>query len=193
MTMDLLDQIVYPVHRLLANPRIFWAIAGSFDGPDAEIIQDAFYDLIEHQSHAAEDMSEVSWGLDEVCFRMDDERDGVFQIIGDNGNAVELHPQGDGTPGGSTYSTIKNMEQLQVSSQIYTHLISAIAEARPDLSGDIALVDMPTEANMFLRDQTKDCFSGKFHLLSDPEKLFDFEIEIIDLARGELKAVVSEA
>jgi hypothetical protein len=191
--MDLLDQIVYPVHRLLANPRIFWAIAGSFDGPDAEIIQDAFYDLIEHQSHAAEDMSEVSWGLDEVCFRMDDERDGVFQIIGDNGNAVELHPQGDGTPGGSTYSTIKNMEQLQVSSQIYTHLISAIAEARPDLSGDIALVDMPTEANMFLRDQTKDCFSGKFHLLSDPEKLFDFEIEIIDLARGELKAVVSEA
>ena len=79
-----------------------------------------------------------------------------------------------------------------MSSQIYTHLISAIAEARPDLSGDIALVDMPTEANMFLRDQEKDCFSGKFHLLSAPDKLFNFEIEIIDLAKGELKASVSE-
>ena len=185
-------QIIYPLHRLLANPRVFWAIAGSFDGPDAETIQDAFYDLIEHQSHMAETMEEVCWGFDEVCFRMDDEREGVFQVIGDNGQAVELHPQGDGTPGGSTYSTIKNMEQLQVSSQIYTHLISAIAEARPDLSGDIALVDMPTEANMFLRDQEKDCFSGQFHLLSDPDKLFNFEIEIIDLAKGELKASVSE-
>ena len=185
-------QIIYPLHRLLANPRIFWAIASSFDGPDAGTIQDAFYDLIEHNSHQAESMDEVTWGFDEVCFRMDDEREGVFQVIGDSGDAIELHPQGDGTPGGSTYSTIKNMEQLQVSSQIYTHLISAIAEARPDLAGDIALVDMPTEANMFLRDQEKDCFSGQFHLLSDPDKLFNFEIEIIDLARGELRAAVSE-
>ena len=185
------SQIIYPVFRLLANPRVFWAIAGSFDGPDAETIQDAFYDLIEHQSHMAETMEEVCWGFDEVCFRMDDEREGVFQVIGDNGQAVELHPQGDGTPGGSTYSTIKNMEQLQVSSQIYTHLISAIAEARPDLSGDIALVDMPTEANMFLRDEENDCFSGQFHLLSDPDQLFDFAIEIIDLPKGELKAYVT--
>ena len=83
------------------------------------------------------------------------------------------------------------MEQLQVSSQIYTHLISAIAEACPELAGDIALVEMPTEANMFLRDQEKDCFSGQFHLLSDADKVYNFEIEIIDLAKGELKATVS--
>ena len=86
------EQIIYPVFRLLANPRVFWAIAASFDGPDAETIQDAFYDLVEHQSHMAETMEEVCWGFDEVCLTMDEAREGVFQIIDDNGQAVELHP-----------------------------------------------------------------------------------------------------
>ncbi len=42
-----------------------------------------------------------------------------------------------------------------------------------------------------MRDQVKDCFSGQFHLLSDSEKTFNFEIEIIDLPKGELKATVT--
>lgn len=185
-----IDQIIYPVARLLANPRMFWPIAHSFDGPPAEMIQDAFYDLLEHPIHEIEDLDEAVWDFSEVCFRMDDEREGVFQIVGSNGNAVELHPQGDGTDGGSTYTTIKNMEQLQVSSTIYSHLIRAIEEVVPDLAGDIALTDTPTEANGFLRDEDKDCFSGQFHLLSDPDKIYNFEIEIIDLPSGELKASV---
>ena len=186
-----LEQIIYPVTRLLANPRVFWAIANSFDGPPGDVIQDAFYDVIEQPIHDVEDLELAVWGATEICFRMDEEREGVFQIITDNGLAIELHPEEGDESGGSRYSTIKNMEQLQVSSQIYTHLIKAITEVRPDLSGDIALVDMPTEANGFLRDQEKDCFSGKFHLLSDSEKTFNFEIEIIDLPKGELKATVT--
>lgn len=185
------EQIIYPVTRLLANPRIFWAIANSFDGPPGDVIQDAFYDIIEQPIHDVEELELAVWGAIEICFRMDEEREGVFQIITDHGLAVELHPEEGDDSGESKYSTIKNMEQLQVSSQIYTHLIKAITEVRPDLTGDIALVDMPTEANGFLRDQVKDCFSGQFHLLSDSEKTFNFEIEIIDLPKGELKATVT--
>ena len=40
-------QIIYPTERLLANPRIFMAIADYFDGPDWETFRDAFYDLLE--------------------------------------------------------------------------------------------------------------------------------------------------
>ena len=187
-----IDQIIYPVYRLLANPRIFWAIANSFDGPPGDIIQDAFYDIIEHKIHEVEKLEDAEWSAMELCFRMDDEREGVFQIITDEGNAIELHPQGDGSESGSTYSTIKNMEQLQVSSQIYSHLIRSIEQVRPDLKDNIALVEMPTEANGFLRDESGDNFAGKFHLLSDSTKIYEFKIEVIDLAKGELKASVSE-
>ena len=186
-------QVIYPTHRLLGNPRVFWAIANSFDGPPGELIQDAFYDILEHHINELDDLEEADWGSSEFCFRMDDEREGVFQVIANSGQAVELHPQGDGTEGGSRYSTIKNMEQLSVSSHIYTHLVRSLEEARPDLAGDIALVEMPSEANGFLRDKTGDKFAGQFHLMSDPDKLFNFEIDILDLNAGELKASVQEA
>ena len=186
------DQIIYPVTRLLANPRIFWAIANSFDGPPGDVIQDAFYDLIENKIHEIENLEEAEWGASELCFRLDDEREGVFQIITDEGFAIELHPQGDGTETGSKYSTIKNMEQLNVSSHIYSHLIRSIEQVRPDLKDNIALVEMPTEANGFLKDESGDKFEGRFHLLSDSTKIYEFNIEIIDLHAGELRASVKE-
>ena len=186
------DQIIYPITRLLANPRIFYAIANSFDGPPGDVIQDAFYDIIEHKVHEVEDLEEAEWGATEVCFRLDEEREGVFQIITDEGFAIELHPQGDDTESGSRYSTIKSMEQLNVSSHIYSHLIRSIEQVRPDLKDNIALVEMPTEANGFLRDETGDKFSGRFHLLSDSAKIYEFSIEIIDLQAGELQASVKE-
>lgn len=186
------SQIIYPTHRLLGNPRVFWAIANSFDGPSGDLLQEAFYDILEHHINEIEELEETDWGAVEFCFRLDDEREGVFQVIASSGQAVELHPQGDGTEGGSRYSTIKSLEQLNVSSHIYTHLVAALEQERPDLSGDIALVDMPTEANGFLRDHTGDNFVGRFHLMSNPEKLFDFTIDIIDLDKGVLKASIQE-
>ena len=186
-------QIIYPTSRLLANPRIFWAIANSFDGPPGDVIQDAFYDIIEQPIHDVENLEEAQWGAIEICFRMDEENEGVFQIITDEGNAIELHPDGDGSSTGSRYSTIKNMEQLNVSSHIYSHLIRSIEQVRPDLKDDIALVEMPTEANGFLRDESGDRFNGQFHLLSDSAKMYMFDIEIIDLHAGELRASVTEA
>ena len=35
-------QIIYSIDRLLANPRIFYAIANHFDGPDGITIRTAF-------------------------------------------------------------------------------------------------------------------------------------------------------
>ena len=40
-------QIIYTVERLLANPRVFMAVANYFDGPEWYVWQSAFYDLIE--------------------------------------------------------------------------------------------------------------------------------------------------
>ena len=185
-------QIIYPVYRLLANPRVFWAISNSFDGPPGDVIQDAFYDLIEATVLETDTIEEADWGVLEVCFRMDEEQEGVFQIISDSGQAIELHPEDDGSETGSRYSTIKSMEQLNVSSHIYSHLIRSIEAVRPDLQDDIALVQMPTEANGFLKDESGDCFKGTFHLLSDSNKIYEYSIEIIDLHAGELKATVTE-
>ena len=43
-----MDEIIYPVDRLLANPRVFFAIANALGGPEAEIVKSSFYELIEY-------------------------------------------------------------------------------------------------------------------------------------------------
>ena len=64
-------QIIYPTLRLLANPKIFIAIANHFDGPDWEVFASAFYDLIESQ-FLDEDSVEPDLNVcPEVCFRFD--------------------------------------------------------------------------------------------------------------------------
>jgi hypothetical protein len=42
-----MNQIIYPLDRLLANPRIFHAISNRLGGPDGETLKCAFLDLIE--------------------------------------------------------------------------------------------------------------------------------------------------
>ena len=180
-------QIIYPTLRLLANPKIFIAIANHFDGPDWEVFASAFYDLIESQFL---DDDSVEPDLDkcpEVCFRFDPDEPDVFQVILSNGEAIELRPDEDG----DTYSLISSEEDLGVVSAIYGRLVKAIEAARPDLEGNIALAKMPTAANSFLRSNNGDNFSGEFHLLSDPDQTFDFVVDIVDLSSDDLRAEVT--
>lgn len=187
-TGDLMDstQIIYPVSRLLANPKVFMAIARELDGPDWETLASAFYDLIEHDILNEEDPDDVAFNAPEVCFRLKPEDEEVIQIILPDGNAVELHPNEND----EYFSAIKTDEDFAITSTIYGRLVRAIEEAAPEIAGDIALCEPPTPANEFLRDTSEDCFSGRFHLLSDPEKMYDFRVEVIDLAQDELRASI---
>lgn len=182
-------QIIYPTARLLANPRLFMAIAREFDGPDWETVANAFYDLIEHDILHEEDPDDVAFNAPEVCFRFKPEADGVLQIILPDGNAVELHPTGGGGEE-EYYAAVKTEEDFAITSTINARLIRAIEEAAPEVAGDVALCEPPTPANEFLRDSDGDCFRGRFHLMSDPEKLFDFRVEVVDLSTDKLKAQV---
>jgi hypothetical protein len=178
------NQLIYPTARLLANPKVFFAIANWFEGPDMETIAGAFYDLMEHDITESEDPSEAMFEAAEVCFREKPEEEGTFQVILSTGNAIELRPSEDG----DTYAAVRDTEDLALVSTIYSRLVKAIEEARPDLQGDIALIDVPTPANGYLRDEDGDAFRGSFHLLSDPEKKFAYVVDVVDLDSDDLKA-----
>lgn len=179
------NQIIYPTARLLANPKVFFAIANWFDGPNWETLAGAFYDLIEQNIvDGGENQADVQFDAAEVCFREKPEEPEVFQVILSTGLAIELHPSGDG----DTYASVRDAEDLALVSTIYSRLVKALEEARPDMKGDIALIDVPTPANGYLRDEDGDAFRGSFHLLSNPEKKFSYVIDVIDINNDDLKA-----
>ncbi len=180
------QQIIYPAIRLLRNPKIFIAIAGTFDGPEWQVLADAFYDLIESEFEEADDMPVFDEEV-EVCFREDPEEDKVFQVILSTGNALELRP--DDVEG--SYSPVSSEADFAAVSAIYGRLIRALEEERPDLKDDIALVDIPTVGNGFLRDTDGNAFRGAFHLKSNPDKKFNFVVDVIDIPNDELKARIN--
>jgi len=179
------SQIIYPAYRLLANPRIFKAIANFFgEGPDWETFASAFYDLMESdfiENHEIEpEFEEI-----EVCFRIKPEDEEVFQIILANGMAIELKPDDQ-----KHYAFVSSEDERSVVSSIYKRLVKAIEEERPDLKGNIVLSDPPTPANGFLRSENGENFAGEFHLLDDPNVMFNFVVDILDLNQDQLKATV---
>jgi hypothetical protein len=183
-------QIIYPVHRLLANPRIFQAIAQFFDnGPEWDMFADAFYDLLESEIMEADDIEDQQgFEAPEVCFRESPEDPEVFQVILATGAAMELKPQEDGA---RRYGLVSSEDELGVTGAIYGRLVKAIEAERPDLAGNIALCSPPTSANGFLRSDDGEKFAGEFHLLSDPLQLFDYTVDVVDIQADELKATVN--
>ena len=180
------EQIIYPAIRLLRNPKIFIAIAGVFDGPEWQIFAESFYDLIEAEFEEADDIPEFDEEM-ECCFREDPDEERVFQVILSSGNALELRP--DDVDG--NYSPVSSEADFAAVSAIYGRLIKALEEERPDLKDDIALVDIPTAGNGFLRDPNGDAFRGAFHLKSNPDKKFNFIVDVIDIPSDQLKARIT--
>ena len=180
------EQIIYPAIRLLRNPKIFIAIAGVFDGPEWQVFAESFYDLIEAEFEEADDIPEFDEEM-EVCFREDPDEERVFQVILSSGNALELRP--DDVDG--NYSPVSSEADFAAVSAIYGRLIKALEEERPDLKDDIALVDIPTAGNGFLRDPNGDAFRGAFHLKSNPDKKFNFIVDVIDIPSDQLKARIT--
>jgi len=181
-----MNQIIYPAIRLLRNPKIFVAIAADLEGPEWQVFAEAFYDLVETEF---EDADAIPLFDDEVeaCFREDPEDPDVFQVILSTGNAIELRPDDNG----DNYSVVNSEADFAAVSAIYGRLIRALEEERPDLKDDIALVDIPTVGNGFLRDPAGDAFRGAFHLKSNPDQKFSFVVDVIDIPTDKLKAHIN--
>lgn len=177
-------EIFYPVERLFSNPRVFYAIANYLGGPEGEILKTSFYELMEYGFQEYEDPDDIEFAADEVCFSVDDET-GEVQITLNSGLASVLTPIE-----GEIRAQISNDHEMAATSAIYKRLVEAIEESNPELAGDIVLCSPPTPGNYYLRSENGERFEGSFHLLSDPEKLYKFNVEIIDVTTDQLKATI---
>jgi hypothetical protein len=175
-------EIFYPVDRLFANPRIFFAIANILDGPDGETLKQTFYELMEYGLSDYEDPEEAEFLADEVCFSIDPS-DGTLQMTLNTGLASILKPIE-----GEVRAQISNDHEMAATSAIYDRIVTAIVEANPEFQGDIALCSPPTPGNSYLRSDDGERFEGAFHLLSDPEKQYAFNVDILDVNKDILKA-----
>ncbi len=177
-----MSEIVYPVNRLLSNPRIFFAIANALGGPDGEVLKDAFYDLVEYDFNEYEDPNEIEFSATEICFSIEEE-DGTVQLTLDTGLASILKPVE-----GELKAQITNDHEMAATSAIYERIVTAIVEANPNFKNDIALCSPPTPGNSYLRSEDGERFEGSFHLLSDPNRKFSFNVDIIDVSNDILRA-----
>jgi hypothetical protein len=174
--------IFYPVERLFANPRVFFAIANYLGGPDGDTLKEAFYELMEYGFEEAENPGEVQFEANEICFSIDDDN-GTIQITLDSGLASILKPIE-----GEMRSLITNDHEMAATSAIYDRIIKSLVEANPDFDGDIALCSPPTPGNSYLRSEDGERFEGSFHLLSDPDRQYAFHVDIIDVQSDILRA-----
>ena len=177
-----MTEIFYPVDRLLANPRIFFAIANALDGPDADVLKNAFYELMEYNFSEYEDPEDIEFEADEICFSIDPET-GDIQITLNTGIASILKPIE-----GEFKAQITNDHEMAAASAIYERIVKSIVEANPAFDGDIALCSPPTPGNSYLRSEDGERFEGAFHLLSDPERQYAFNVDIVDVQADILKA-----
>lgn len=178
------EQLIYPVDRLLANPRIFYAIANHLGGPDGETLKNAFYDLLEYDFGEYEDVEDCVFEATEVCFRVMDEG-ARCEIAMDSGLMSVLEALD-----GEMRAAISNDNEFAASAAIYSRLVQAIEECSPGFTGDIALCSPPTPGNRYLRSADGESFEGKFHLLTDPDTVYAFSVEVIDIQTDQLKATV---
>jgi hypothetical protein len=175
--------IVYPVERLLAQPKIFYAIANYLEGPDAETLRNSFYDLLE-VDFGEQDAEDCEFEAQEVCFESEDDG-AIFTIQLDNGVMCKLE-----AVEGEVRAQIKTDRELAASSAIYQRLVSAIEDSCPQFIGDIALCSPPTPGNNYLSSSNGESFEGIFHLKSNPDEKFSFNVLVIDPDADEMKATV---
>jgi hypothetical protein len=175
-------EIFYPVDRLLGNPRVFFAIANALEGPDADVLKETFYDLLEYNFPDIENPEDIEFEADEVCFSIDVDS-GDVQITLNTGLASILKPVE-----GEFKAQITNDMEMAAASAIYERIVKSLVEANPAFDGDIALCSPPTPGNSYLRSDDGERFEGAFHLLSDPERQYAFHVDIIDVQADILKA-----
>lgn len=175
--------ISYPVSRLLAQPKLFFAIANYMEGPDAETIRSSFYELLEAEIDQY-DSEDCEFAAQEAIFESF-EGGLTYTIQLDTGTMCKLE-----ATEGEMKAQIKSDKELAATSAIYQRLVMAIEETCPELAGDIALCSPPTPSNNFLSSLDGDSFEGSFHLKSNPDSQFSFTVHVIDPEEDQMEATV---
>ena len=175
--------IVYPLSRLLAQPKLFNAIANYLGGPDAETLRSAFLDMLEHPFDE-EDPNNCEFDAEEVAFDVEDEG-ALCTISLDNGFTYRLE-----AIEGSDECKITNDSELHAAFAVNRRLIRAIEESNPELKDDISLEHPPTPGNSFLSSTDGEHFTGTFHLRSNPDRKYAFNVIIVNPDADELRASV---
>jgi hypothetical protein len=184
--LEIILELIYPVSRLLANPRIFYAISNYLEGPDADTLKCAFYDLLEYGFPDYEDVEEIEFIAEEISFSFEPE-DASVRITLDTGLSSVLKPID-----GEIKAQITNDHEMAATSAIYARIVLALEEANPEFSGNIALCSPPTPGNSYLRSEDGERFEGEFHLLTDPDRQYSFNVDIIDVKENLLKATYKQ-
>lgn len=174
--------IVYPVSRLLDQPKLFHAIANYLGDLEAEVLRSAFFDMLEYHFDE-QDPEECDFDAEEVRFEVE-EGGQVYNIILDTGLALKITVEED------SRCLITNDSELSAAFAVHRQLISAIEESHPELKDDISLERPPTPGNNFLSSEDWDHFTGVLHLRSNPDKKYAFNVIIVDPDSGELKASI---
>ena len=108
---------------------------------------------------------------------------GQVQITLDTGLASVLKPVD-----GEIKAHITNDHERAATTAIYDRIITAIVDANPDFKNTIALCSPPTPGNSDLRSEDGERFEGSFHLLTEPEREYSFNVDIIDVQENILRA-----
>lgn len=175
--------IVYPVSRLLAQPKLFNAIASYLGGPDPELLREAFMEMLEHYFGELP-AEECEFEAEEATFEFEEES-AVFTISFDSGISYQLQPTA-----GENHCNITTNQELSAAFAIHRRLVLAIEESYPELKDDVSLESPPTPGNSFLASQDGESFEGTFHLRSNPDAKYAFNVLILDGEADEMKASI---
>lgn len=175
--------IVYPFSRLLANPKLFFAISDYLGGPDPETLRESFYELLEAES-PDDPSEELTFDVEEVYFEAND-NGSEYLITFDNGKMLKLEAYGE-----EVNAQMSSEMDFLAASTVNRRLIDAIEESHPELKDDIALEHPPTPGNGFLSSGDGEHFEGSFHLRSNPDIKYAFRVAIIDPELDQLEAKI---
>lgn len=167
--------IVYPVSRLLENPKTFNAISRALGWPNMEILRDTFYDLLEFE-FGEMDVEECEFEAEEVCFEVEGEKPLVCLVTLDTGLAAKLEAVEEEAP-----TQIASEMDLNEAMKVHRKILSALERNNPHLKDDISLEHPPTPSNGYLFTRDGEHLAGEFHLRSNPETKFSFKLPIEEL------------
>ncbi len=174
--------IVYPVARLLAEPRLIYAAAEYLNDIDGDLLKEAFLTAVEYAILYADGGFDSA---EEVKFHYDEEDENILYVSLDNGTTVTIEMI---DPDHVTH--VVTQQDLDTVSGLFSKLVKAIEDTDPSLKDDVSLSQIPSQANRWLCSEDGNFFVGDFHLRSDPDKRFSYKISVTDADTCQLSATI---
>jgi hypothetical protein len=171
-------EFIYSVDALLKKPELFIQISEILEGPESEVLEEAFHTLLE-------DVGSNKDGA-YILFKSDSDQTHVILVVdGFFISKVSLQLEWE------WFCEIDGEEEFQLVSRLYEKFVRTIEqELPPSYAGNIALLDVPCPSNGFLQADDSESFMGYYHTLEDVEKLYEWVIKVTDPQTENLKAFI---